>query len=209
MQKVNIIGKILSSLFIALSLSLWLNLSYAATAGHNLREILSGITSMKANFTEKLYGGQNNLLQQYSGTMAIARPNRFYWHTKPPFAKSIIADGKNMYIYDPGLQQVTIQSLSHGMGNSPAMILSGGTKSFTNNFLTSYYKGWYTLRPKLGTSFKTISFKFKGDELVAMQLLDKLGRTSVISFTNVAVNTALEPTIFTFKPPKNVDIIRQ
>jgi outer membrane lipoprotein carrier protein len=43
--------------------------------------------------------------------------------------------------------------------------------------------------------------------LVAMQLLDKLGQSTELVFSDVELNTRLAPGLFDFTPPKGADVI--
>jgi outer membrane lipoprotein carrier protein len=50
---------------------------------------------------------------------------------------------------------------------------------------------------------------FKGADLMVLEFVDNFGQRSVMSFTGLHINTALEPSTFQFKPPAGADLIRQ
>jgi outer membrane lipoprotein carrier protein len=41
-----------------------------------------------------------------------------------------------------------------------------------------------------------------------MELMDALGQTTVIRFSDVRVNPTLDPSLFQFTPPPGADVIR-
>jgi outer membrane lipoprotein carrier protein len=48
---------------------------------------------------------------------------------------------------------------------------------------------------------------FMGEELIVMQLSDKLGQTTRIEFNKVKRNVPLKAGLFEFKPPAGTDVI--
>ena len=115
-----------------------------------------------------------------SGTLSIARPDRFRWDYQKPYLQTIVADGKRLWLYDSDLQQVTVRALEQGLGSTPAMLLSGAGKvgdAFAAAGVET--KGdwtWCRLTPKQdGSDFEQVSLAFtRGGELAAMELRDKL-----------------------------------
>ena len=71
---------------------------------------------------------QGQVTERATGTLSISRPNRFRWDYQQPYAQTIVADGRKLWLYDPDLEQVTVRSLEQGLGATPAMLLSGSGK---------------------------------------------------------------------------------
>src|SRR5690242_3768866 len=90
-----------------------------------LNELLSNFQAMSADFYQKAMI-KKGTGKTSSGTMAIKRPGMFRWEITRPNRQLIIADGKNLIIYDVDLEQATKQSLNKDP-NSPAILLSGST----------------------------------------------------------------------------------
>ena len=58
------------------------------------------------------------------------------------------------------------------------------------------------------TDFERVSLGFNAKgELAAMELVDKLGQTTALDFSDVRRNVALDASLFRFEPPKGADVI--
>ncbi len=57
--------------------------------------------------------------------MQLKRPNKFRWDYNKPYEQQIISDGKQVWLYDTELAQVTVRELSKALGSSPAALLAG------------------------------------------------------------------------------------
>lgn len=57
--------------------------------------------------------------------------------------------------------------------------------------------------------FESLRVRFKGNQLLQMQLTDTLSQRTDIRFSNVQVNPVLPASQFEFTPPKGVDVIDQ
>jgi outer membrane lipoprotein carrier protein len=116
-------------------------------------------------------------------------------------------------LYDPDLQQVTVRSLEQGLGATPAMLLSGagrvGDAFSAGPVEQSRGWTWSRLVPKQkGTDFERVSLAFtSGNELAAMELIDKLGQTTTIEFSQVKRGLPLADSVFRFVPPEGADVI--
>ena len=55
--------------------------------------------------------------------------------------------------------------------------------------------------------FNEIKIRFKDNQLLSMDMKDGLGQHIKTQFTDVKLNTPLDPKIFIFNAPKGIDII--
>lgn len=177
-----------------------------AGAQNDLKAILTSIQSLQGTFNQTVYTPQGQAKKHYTGEMALSRPNHFYWKIKTPIQQISIADGKQLWVYDPALKQANVQSLKKGKIMTPAAILSGSDKGILNDFYISNFQGWFILKPKLQSMIKKVSLKFKGNKLQEMQILDELGQTTTIQFSNIQVNRPIKTSLFHFNIPKGIDI---
>lgn len=181
------------------------------TAVKNFNKLMTNTKSMSANFSQTTKAGGKT--QSFSGTMAVQRGNQFRWETKSPAEQLIVANGNTMWVYDKDLQQVTKQSVSGQMGDTPAILLSGDTAQIGNNFTITQPdsgKNYYVLKPKTANAnFKDLSISFNGGKPVMMVMNDNIGQTTTIKFSNIAMNKKIGANQFSFAPPKGVDVIEQ
>lgn len=168
---------------------------------------------MRADFQQVVFDAKFNAVQQASGTLAMQRPGKFRWDYTMPYKQLIVADGIRLWVYDKDLEQVTVRFLDAALGNTPALLLSGGqfpAKSFAITELKS--KGddlyWLELVPTdQQASFTGVRLAFNSRHLAVMELLDGFGQTTRLNFTNMQYNPRIEPTVFRFTPPPDVDVI--
>lgn len=181
------------------------------SAAKNLNTLLTNVRSMSANFTQSTTGGKGS--QNFSGTMQVQRPNKFRWEVGGSSSQLIVANGNTLWIYDKDLNQVTKQSVSGQVGETPALLLSGNPATIAKSFTVTQPfpgKNYYTLYPKSGSgSFKSLGIAFNSGNPVVMVLEDNLGQTTTINFSNIKRNTAIGAGQFSFTPPKGADVINQ
>jgi len=65
------------------------------------------------------------LIRQTSGQFIFQRPGKFVWDTQKPYEQKLIADGKQLLMWDKDLNQLTIRSANQALAASPAAILFG------------------------------------------------------------------------------------
>ncbi len=174
---------------------------------------LGSVTTLSAQFKQVVQDRRGQVTDRATGTLSVSRPNRFRWDYREPYAQTIVADGRRLWLYDPDLEQVTVRPLEQGLGATPAMLLSGSGKvgdAFTSAPVEQ--RGdwtWYPLLPKQhGSDFERVSLAFdRRNELAAMELVDKLGQTTTIEFSGLRRGVKLDDRTFSFVPPKGADVI--
>jgi outer membrane lipoprotein carrier protein len=92
---------LMGSILLVASSQVW------ADAASDLKEKLSSVNVFSATFAQTVYDSKGKELQKASGSLLVQRPNRFNWHTTSPDESLIVADGKDVWVYDPFVEQVT------------------------------------------------------------------------------------------------------
>lgn len=189
------------------------NLAFAQ-AESDLTNLLKKLHTMQANFTQSIEDNKGKKIQEVYGHMALQRPGKFRWQVKKPIPQLIIANGSRLWIYDPDLEQVTIRSLSHAAGETPALLLSHENTMINQDYVVQEEKKnapgwrWFLLKPKKADNmFLSIEMGFKGEQITEMHLADHLGHTTIVKFSNIVSNKKLPDVFFVFKPKPNVDVI--
>ena len=178
----------------------------------SLRDFFNNTTTMRAQFSQVVNDKQGRKIQEVDGTMQLQRPNKFRWDYKKPYEQQIVSDGKQVFLYDTELQQVTIRELSKSLGSSPAALLAGGEaveKSFTlKNATRKDGLAWVLALPKDKESgFERVLLGFKADKLRKMELYDSFSHVTLITFDEVERNPTLQDATFLFTPPAGVDVV--
>jgi outer membrane lipoprotein carrier protein len=178
----------------------------------SLLDFFNNTNTMRAQFSQVVNDKQGRKEQEVEGTMQLQRPNKFRWDYKKPYEQQIVSDGKQVFLFDTDLQQVTIRELSKTLGSSPAAMLAGGAsveKSFIlKNAIRKDGLTWVLALPKdKDSGFDRVLLGFKADKLRKMELYDSFNHITLITFNEVERNPVLQDSTFLFTPPKGVDVV--
>lgn len=190
-------------------------LAAAEDAVTRLSDLLASARTVEAKFEQTVAGANGVVSQRASGVMAVARPHLFRWDVRQPFAQLIVADGRQVWVYDPDLAQAVVRPFDRQLADTPALLFSGDAKKigerYTVTLLDEQAKNVrFQLKPHdTDALFEALTVGFRNGRLSDMALVDSLGQTTTIRFFDVAVNGSIPPTRFQFTPPAGVDVIRE
>jgi outer membrane lipoprotein carrier protein len=200
--------------YVACFCLLWLSTLSLASSNPTtaLARLLSQYRSYQARFTQQTYFSDGSQPQKSSGRMMMQRPGKFRWEIKQPMQQIVIANGSQLWVYDIALQQATLQKITRERTN-PASLLSGDVTSLLKQYVVSIVKfrgrSWYQLKPKSSqASFMLVRMRFSNGRLSGMWLKNNMGQMSQFYFSRIRSNTSLNPSLFIFKPPPGVDVLR-
>jgi outer membrane lipoprotein carrier protein len=187
----------------------------AQDASGELTNLLLNVKTMQADFTQTVKDKSvKAALQQTHGHMSLERPGKFRWQIIKPIAQLIIANGTRLWIYDADLEQVTIRSFKHAAGQTPALLLSDSTLTLNKDFNVEKQADAGATTPRFVLTpkdkedpFATITLSFLNKKIQEMQLEDRIGHVTTITFQNVQVGMPLASSLFNFKPAANIDVI--
>lgn len=177
-----------------------------------IENFLKDLKTLKAEFNQSLVDAEKKVLEESIGVLLLSRPGRFSLEYNSPYEQLYVADGKQIWMYDKDLEQVTVKPQPETLGNTPAMILSG-TRPLEENFAIKElgrHEGfvWIELTPKgEDNGFEFMRLAMEGDLLRAMEMIDSFGQTTRLYFNEIDRNPALPESSFIFNPPPGVDII--
>ncbi|MDR0716508.1 MAG: outer membrane lipoprotein chaperone LolA [Azoarcus sp.] len=197
----------------------------AAGAAEQLRRFVSSAHSAEGEFRQTVTGESGRPPQQASGKFAFSRPGKFRWEYEQPYPQLLVADGERLWSWDRDLNQVTVRPLGNALGATPAAILFGQGAIERDFELVESKAGeaeadgelaWVEAKPRQtdderkkewGGGFQLMRFGFAGDRLQRMSLRDNFGQTTVIVFTHLRLNPALDAGSFRFEPPPGADVL--
>jgi outer membrane lipoprotein carrier protein len=177
-----------------------------------LRAFLAETVTLEAEFSQRMEEADGGHPQLSSGKFYLQRPQRFRWDYQAPTPQLVVADGENLWLYDPDLEQATVRRLDDGLSGTPAMLLSGGADLDESFRLGAAYiedgLDWVELSPRADApDFAALRVGFESGRLAVMELLDALGQATVIRFSGLKRNVPLDPALFQFVPPPGADVI--
>lgn len=186
--------------------------AFAGNAETVLHAFLEDVKTLSARFEQTLVDADDNLVEESSGTLEIARPGRFRWTYEEPYEQLLVADGRNVWSYDVDLEQVTVKPQAEVLGNTPAILLGGGGNVLDDFDIVETFEDrgttWVRLQPKRDDGgFRTVDLGFDGDVLQRMIFRDTLGQSTLIALHDVTVNAPLDAARFRFEPPAGTDVV--
>ncbi|HIP93758.1 MAG TPA: outer membrane lipoprotein chaperone LolA [Leucothrix sp.] len=182
-------------------------------ARQQLNNFFTKVTSLKGSFTQQVLSKKGKVIQNTSGLLYLYRPGKFRWIYKTPDPQVIVGDGKNIWLYDEDLEQVTIKPMTKSMSGAPIAILTrkqSPDAQFVVQEITTHVGGfnWFRLTPrKKSNDFKLLEIGLdKSGSIRQMNMFDKLGQKTIIRL-NTKSNVPISGKMFTFTPPAGVDVI--
>jgi outer membrane lipoprotein carrier protein len=185
-----------------------------AASTKRLTGLLNQAETLTGRFSQLSLDGSGTQLQETSGELSLKRPGQFRWHTDAPMEQLLVSNGKKVWLYDPDLEQVTIQELDQRLTHTPALLLSGDVSTISENFEVSHKEAGevvdFTLKPKAkDTLFDNLRLSFRNGVINDMQLIDSVGQRTNILFMGVKMNQPLKADLFTFEIPEGADVISE
>ena len=160
------------------------------------------------------------VVRQTQGHFAFARPGRFVWDTQKPFEQKLIADSKQLILWDKDLNQATFRPAGQALASTPAAILFGES-SLDQHF--DLIEGedrlgmkWVALVPKKNPNAKNgndlpytkISVGMANSLPKALELIDGLGSVVLVTLDKIQLNVTLPTNRFNFTPPAGAEVLR-
>jgi outer membrane lipoprotein carrier protein len=193
-----------------------------------LEDFLRGTRSGRAEFTQAVTApareGQTPRVRTSSGRFEFQRPERFRFAYLKPFAQTLVADGQNLWLHDPDLNQVTVRRQAQALASTPVALVASAPdlQALRQAFDLAAAPDrdglqWVVATPRAADGAVReirVGLRVTGraperpPELVAIDIVDGLGQRSALRFSRMEVNLALPPETFQFKPPAGADILR-
>lgn len=183
----------------------------ADDATQRLNAALKNLDSLSADFKQTQLDEQKQVIQNSRGRLAIQRPGKFSWIYEEPFEQQIIADGKELWVYDVDLEQVTVKPMDEGLATTPIMILmreTGIEEEFTVSEVGQRkVLYWVELLPNdQDLQYTQVYLGIENDTVKAMELRDRFGQSTQIVFENLRTGVVHDPATFIFNVPAGVDV---
>lgn len=201
-----------ASLILALALFGSQGLVYAQTASQQLRDFVRQVDAATGQFSQRTIDTQGKPRPAQTGEFAFKRPGQFKWQVIKPYEQLVLSDGKQLYQYDPDLNQLTQRGVGDAIGASPAAILFGSAQLDQSFDLTERPDAeglkWLRAKPKAGDAgFEYMDIGFTASAPARLILLDGFGQQTLIELSNINTSVTLQPSDFSFTPPADVDVV--
>lgn len=215
-----------SRLYLALTalLCVLINPASASDAVDQLRNFTKNVKSAEGEFLQQQVSlrttpdGKPKVTKQLQGKFVFVRPGKFAWYTQKPYEQKLIADGKQLIMWDKDLNQATYRPANQALAATPAAILFG------NSALEQYFnltavgeKGglsWVELSPIAGKGgqedipYTKIGVGMINDQPQAMELQDSFGNVVLLTLSKIKTNVAVPASRFVFTPPAGAELVK-
>lgn len=178
-----------------------------------LKSRLDKVETLQGEFTQVVKDKEGQVIQSGEGEFSIKRPGFFYWENKDPFAQIIVGNPQKLWIYDPDLEQVTVQKQDDADGvYNPSRLLSGDLSGLEKSFnvtLTKNRNGArFVLTPQdAQAQYERIILQFDKVAPVSFAFSDRLNQVTEVRFTKREVNRPVKQSRFEFVPPSGTDVV--
>jgi outer membrane lipoprotein carrier protein len=204
-------------LIAALAIAMPLN---AANESPQLKALLDRLqkhyqqtTSFSAKFKEEIApaGGAK---REREGTVYYRKPGRMRWEFEGDDKELIVSDGKQLYNYEPDLNQVIETPLEQAFKSSSAASFLLGIGNVQHDFDASVPANapddglkHIALKPKNGGDTIEMGLDPKTLDLRTLLLTDALGDQTALTFFDFKNGAALDDKLFAFAAPPGADIV--
>ncbi len=209
-------GRMTQHIFKAATVSILLSPGLLLADVSTLQTFMDTVDAFSADFEQTLYDADGDTLQNSSGTVVLKRPARFRWEYADGdggiAGQVLVADGERVWLYDPDLEQVTVNRIDERVAGTPLVVLMGNEPLDTAFDVSSLGNSdgidWFELAP-VGTEgdFETVYVGLADGGLAAMELRDNFGQATQILFTDFDGSVTPDDSLFTFIAPPGVDVI--
>jgi outer membrane lipoprotein carrier protein len=179
---------------------------------------LANLNFFSANFSQEVLSESGELLEQSAGKLAISKPNLANWHTTEPDELVIVSDGKDVWFYNPWIEQVSVYSLSAAIAKTPILLLTSKDKSLWDQYNVTKTLQEAKLKNEsfvisakdINSQIKSLTLVFDKDgennKLKQFSFLDATGQLSNIKLSDFDKNNKPEQGLFNFVVPEGVQI---
>jgi outer membrane lipoprotein carrier protein len=186
--------------------------AHAQNARAQLDRFSDGLETLHATFEQQVIGSDGEATDRSSGEVWLSRPHLFRWEYGGEFPELVVADGRNIWIYDEQLEQVTVKDQGQAVVDSPLTLLTDPGRLDRQFEVTEAGESdqWQLLelRPKdSNADFERILLGLRDDSLQLMVMEDTFGLRTEITFGAVQRNPKLDSGLFKFEPPESADVI--
>lgn len=181
-------------------------------ARSQLEQFSTGLKDLQLDFTQVVRSQDGRIQAQTQGRAWLQNPDKLRWVYSGEFPEIIVADGRNVWIYDETLQQVTVKPQSHRVADVPMLMLTD-TSELDQQFTLAElgdFEGMQLLELKsrdAESEFERILIGLDQNGIRMMIMEDAFGLRTEIRFQNVSRNTGLDANLFRFTPPAGSDVV--
>lgn len=149
-----------------------------------------------------------------TGTVYFEKPGRVRFDFSDPQPETIVSDGKLLYDYDPGLNQVMETPLKSAIKTQAAAAFLLGVGNVQRDFKAARMAtpgndglAYLLVTPKRGGEDIAVGLDPHTMNIMSLRLADALGNITEFQFSGIETNVSIESSRFDFRAPDGADVI--
>ena len=153
------------------------------------------------------------------GIVSYLRPGRMRWDYRLPEEQLMVTDGETLWLYDPLLENVTVQKLSRiTEGTVLDFLLGAGDlrqdfrpRTLSRELLHNANGLIIELEPRkklANLDFIQLEVHPETYDLKTLMMMDRQGNYRTISLNSMNYNLPLEPGTFVFEIPEGMEVLK-
>lgn len=183
-------------------------------AVENLTRLLDEIQTIEADVKELAVKSSGGALEESDIKMYFEKPDGFYWQVLRPFEELTVTNGEFLWVFDPDLEQVTVEKWQRDDTEVTQQLLSGDIETLTRDFRVeelshSSKDDWeFKLTPLDPASlYRQINLSFVAAKLESIHVDYGTGEQFIWTFTAMVLNEPIPAARFTFVVPEGIEVI--
>lgn len=183
-------------------------------AVENLTRLLEKIQTIEADVKELAVKSSGGALEESDIKMYFDKPDGFYWQVLSPFEELTVTNGELLWIYDPDLEQVTVEKWHRDDTEVTQQLLSGDIDTLTRDYSIEVLshvneEDWeFKLTPVDPASlYRQLSLRFVEAKLQSIHVDYGTGEQFIWTFTALVLNQPIPAARFTFVVPEGIEVI--
>jgi len=187
----------------------------------NIQAKYVSVKEFHASFNQASTVKVLNKVQRAQGEVWFKKPGKMRWNFYTPYRDEIVSNGKRFWYYNKEDKQVVESSLEQVVENPTTTTFLQGLGAIKDAFLAKFPKtgkkdpkGNYLveLEPKGRGGDEVNRFTVVVDPktwiVKTIYLYDPFGNVTTVTFKDIEINRGISNSLFTFKVPKGVEVIR-
>ena len=206
-------------LALLIGISLWQRTTAAESEILNrIQQRYQEISSFKGNFVQRNYTSQRSQPRTASGVVSYIRPGKMRWDYHKPDEQLLVTDGITLWLFDPLLENVTVQSLEKVTPGTPLAFLLGvgnleqdfEQRPVTQKLIDNPEVLVVELKPEnsiAALDFIQLAVNPETFDFNQIVLVDLQGNHRVIEFQDMQYNLSLDASQFHFEITPDMEVI--
>ena len=183
-----------------------------------IQDQYQSIQSFSGHFVQTSYRNNTETVRRAEGLVSYKRPGKMRWLYEVPEEQLLVTNGETLWLFDPLLENVTIQKLEKLTDGTALSFLLGvgdlqedfNRRLISQVFLTSPDALIVELEPKKAAanlSFIQLAVHPATYNLQIIALMDQEGNYRTIELESMHYNLVLEDNFFEFKVTEDMEVI--